>query len=65
MGLSVIKEIFNRIDILTIMTLISALILILLGLLHYFQTGETDNVFEEAAEQLIEHHTGIEIDFSS
>lgn len=62
--MSKIKEIFNRIDILTVLIMISVLILLLTAGIHYLRTGEKDSIYEQAAEQLIEHNTGLVIDFS-
>ncbi|MDC7243663.1 MAG: hypothetical protein PQJ44_06980 [Sphaerochaetaceae bacterium] len=44
--------------------MISVLILLLTAGIHYLRTGEKDSIYEQAAEQLIEHNTGLVIDFS-
>ena len=38
--------------------------LLLMSMIHYCNTGETDSAFEEMAEDIIEFNTGISIDFS-
>ena len=54
----------SRIDVYLFFTFTAVLTLVLMSLVMYFSTGKTDTIFEEAAEDIIEHHTGIEIDLS-
>lgn len=39
-------------------------VLLLMSCIHYCNTGQTDSVYEELAEDIIEEFSGIEIDFS-
>ena len=39
-------------------------VLLLMSAIHYCNTGETDSVYEQLAEHIIECQTGIEVDFS-
>jgi hypothetical protein len=38
--------------------------LLLISMIHYCNTGQTDSAFEEIAEDIIEYQLGVEIDFS-
>ena len=38
--------------------------LLLMSLIHYLNTGKTDSIYEEIAEDIIEFNTGISIDLS-
>ena len=38
--------------------------MLLMATISYFFTGETDTIYEEMAEDIIEHHTGVKLDFS-
>lgn len=58
------EEIFERVDLIAIGGCIILGILLVAAYCSYRVTGESDNIYEEHAEQLIEHSTGLILDLS-
>ena len=54
----------KQLDIMFLFFIASICLLLLLSFVTYITTGKTDNIYEEAAEFVIQSNTGLDVDFS-